>query len=169
MIGVTIARLDRAVALACRWIVIGCFAGLFLLLSLGIVQRLAPMIKLSGYDELIELLFVWMTFVGSLALWREGALYRVNAIDRLLRGRGRQALAVLIHLSMLAIAALLAIKGWEFLQISGETTPFLQLNKVYWYAAIPVCGTLMALYSMAALWRALRGDADTTQDGATLG
>ena len=169
MIRTTLVRLDRAVALGCRWSVIVCFMGLFLLLSLGIVQRMVPLIKLSGYDELIELLFIWMTFVGSVALWREGALYRVEAIDRLLGRRARQALAVLTHLAMLALAAMLALKGWDFMQQSGETTPFLQIDKVYWYAAIPVCGALMSLYSIAALWRALRGDIRTSQGGVTLG
>jgi TRAP-type C4-dicarboxylate transport system permease small subunit len=162
-------QLDRGVATACRWIVIGCFAGLFLLLALGIAQRLLPIIRLSGYDELIELLFVWMIFVGALALWREGSLYRVNAIDGLLSRRVRQAQAVLIQLGLLSIAVLLAVKGADFARQSGETTPFLQANKIYWYAAIPICGTLMSMYSAAALWRALRGDASTDRDGATLG
>ncbi len=162
-------RSDRAVALTCRWTVIGCFFGLFLLLSLGILQRLLPLIKLSGYDEIVELLFVWMTFTGSVALWREGALYRVEAVDRLLKPRGRQALAVVTSLAMLALAAILALKGWTFLLESGETTPFLQIDKAYWYAAIPVCGALMSIYSLAALWRALRGDLATPTDIVTLG
>lgn len=168
MIGAMLERLDQAVALACRWIVIGSFAGLFLLLSLGIVQRMLPVIKLSGYDELVELLFVWMSFVGAVALWREGALYRVNAIDLLLRGRARQALAVATHLVMLAIAVIFAVKGWDFLRQSGETTPFLQINKIWWHAAIPVCGVLMSLYSVAAVWRALRGNVEFDREGATL-
>ena len=152
-------RLDNAVAWTCRWTVIACFLGLFLLLSLGVVQRLLPLIKLTGYDELIELLFIWMTFVGSVALWREGTLYRVEAIDRLLKPRAaRQALAVLTSLAMLALAAILTLKGTTFLLDSGETTPFLRIDKAYWYAAIPFCGALMSIYSLAALWRALRGD-----------
>lgn len=162
------ARLDRALALACRWIVVACFLGLFLLLSLGIAQRFAPSIKLSGYDELVELLFGWMTFVGALALWREGALYRVNTIDRFLPHRTRMALAIAIHLAMLAVAATLAIKGREFVAMAGETTPFLQLDKAWWYAAIPVCGALMAVYSAVALWRALHGRPGLDGDSSTL-
>jgi TRAP-type C4-dicarboxylate transport system permease small subunit len=162
-------RLDRVVALACRWIVIGCFLGLFLLLSLGIIQRMVPLINLSGYDELVELLFIWMTFIGSVAVWRQGTLYRVEAVDRILKPRARQALAVLSSFSMLLVAVLLAVKGWSFLQDSGETTPFLQIDKMYWYAAIPACGVLMAAYSLAALWRALRGDLRPAGENVTLG
>jgi TRAP-type C4-dicarboxylate transport system permease small subunit len=162
-------RLDRAVASTCRWTVIGCFLGLFLLLSLGIVQRLLPIFKLSGYDELIELLFIWMTFIGSVALWREGALYRVDALDRLLAPRARRVLAVIVNLAMLALAAMLAWKGWEFMRDSGETTPFLQIDKVYWYAAIPSSGILMVIYSIAGLWRSLLGELRSPEDVVTLG
>ena len=164
-----LGQVDRAVALTCRWTVIGCLIGLFLLLSLGVLQRLLPLIKLSGYDELIELLFVWMTFIGSVALWREGALYRVDAIDRLLPPRARRVLALLVHLAMLALAAVLAWKGLDFMQNSGETTPFLQIDKVYWYAAIPVCGMLMSIYSVAGLWRAWCGELETPDGIVTLG
>lgn len=169
MIRTVLSRFDRAVALGCRWTVIGCFAGLFLLMWLGILQRVVPTIKLSGYDELIELLFVWMTFIGSVALWREGSLYRVDAIERLLSGRARRALAVVVHLFMLATVAMLALKGLDFALQSGETTPFLQADKTYWYAAIPISGALMSLYSIAALWRTLCGDVETAGESAPLG
>jgi TRAP-type C4-dicarboxylate transport system permease small subunit len=164
-----LARIDRFVALACRWIVIGCFLGLFVLLSLGILQRVFPLMKVPGYDELIELLFIWLTFTGSVALWREGTLYRVEAFERVLRRRGRQLLAIATHLVMLAVAAVFVFAGWDFMRQSGETTPFLQIDKTYWYAAIPLCGTLMCAYSVAALWRAVRGDLRPHHGIATLG
>ena len=109
------------------------------------------------------------TFIGSLALWREGALYRVEAIDHLLGRRARQALAVVTHLAMLALAAIFAVMGRDFMLAAGETTPFLQIDKVYWYAAIPVCGALMCVYSVAALWRALKGDIQSREEIVTLG
>lgn len=168
MIRAALGRIDGFVAIACRWIVTGCFLGLFVLLALGILQRMLPLFKVPGYDELIELLFIWMTFIGALALWREGALYRVDAFERVLQARGRRALAVATHLAMLALALILAYAGWDFLRQSGETTPFLQIDKAYWYAAIPVCGTLMAVYSLAGLWRVLHGDVKVRHGVATL-
>jgi TRAP-type C4-dicarboxylate transport system permease small subunit len=161
VIGAVLARIDAAVALACRWAVVGCLLGLFVLLSLGIVQRAVPVFTMTGYDELVELLFAWMTFAGGVALWREGTLYRVDIADRLLPPRGRRALAVVVHLAMLTVALVLALVGWDFVRQSGETTPFLQIDKAWWYASIPVCGMLMAAYSLVAAWRALRGEAAT--------
>ena len=163
-----VARLDRTVATACRWGVNACFLGLFVLLSMGILQRLLPVFKVPGYDELVELLFIWMTFLGALALWREGTLYKVDLLERALGPTGRRVLTSLIQLSMLAIAAILSYAGWDFLRQSGETTPFLQVDKMWWYAAIPVCGSLMCVYSLVALWRAMRGQLDAPREIATL-
>lgn len=164
-----IATLDRLLAMTCRWIVIGCMLGLFALLALGVIQRGLPLFTITGYDELVELLFGWMVFVGALALWREGTLYRVDMLERALPRGARLALAAVIHLSMLAVAAMLALKGWDFLRMAGETTPYLQIDKSYWYAAIPVCGAIASLYSLAALWRTLRGQIDDDAGITTLG
>jgi TRAP-type C4-dicarboxylate transport system permease small subunit len=153
-----LARLDRGLAHVYRWGVIACFLGLFVLLSLGILQRTFPLVKVPGYDELIELLFIWMTFIGAVALWREGTLYRVELLERALGPGGRRVLETIINACMLAIAVVLSYAGWDFLGQSGETAPFLHIDKMWWHAAIPVCGTLMALYSVAALWRTLRGE-----------
>jgi TRAP-type C4-dicarboxylate transport system permease small subunit len=163
-----LARVDRAIAQACRWGVCACFLGLFVLLSLGILQRMLPVFKVPGYDELVELLFIWMTFLGALALWREGTLYRVDLFERMLDATGRRVLESLIHVSMLAIAAILTWAGWDFLRQSGETTPFLQVDKMWWYAAIPVCGTFMCAYSVVALWRAVRGRIEVPGELVTL-
>ncbi|MFA7666086.1 MAG: TRAP transporter small permease subunit [Burkholderiaceae bacterium] len=157
MIMTCLSRLDRALAVWCRRIVCGCLLGLFFLLFLGIVQRFLPFIKLTGYDELIELLFGWMTFVGAVALWREGTLYRVAFIDQLLSPRAGALLEALIHAGMLVVALVFAVYGHAFVRMSSEITPFLQIDKAWWYASIPVCGSLMAIYSTIGLWRALRG------------
>ena len=163
-----LARVDRAIAQGCRWGVCACFLGLFVLLSLGIVQRMAPVFKVPGYDELVELLFIWMTFLGALALWREGTLYKVDLLERMLNATGRRVLEALIHVCMLAIAGILAWAGWDFLRQSGETTPFLQVDKMWWYAAIPACGTAMAVYSLTGFWRAVRGQVGIPRELVTL-
>lgn len=159
-----LARLDLAVARACRLCVVVCLVGLFALLVLGMVQRLVPAVHLQGYDELIELLFIWLTCPGAVALWREGSLYRVNALDRLLAPMGRRVWWIVIHLGMLAVAVALAVVGWDFVRMSGETTPYLQWDKAWWYLAIPLSGALMAIYSVAAIWRTGRGEITLRDD-----
>lgn len=148
---------DRFVALFCKYVAIICFLVLFVLLGSAIILRLVPLFTIQGYDEIVELLFIWIVMLTSLALWREGALYRVVIFEDLLPPQAQRALEILINVAMLAFALILAFYGWEFMLMSGETTPFLRLDKGWWYAAIPLCGALMALYSLVWLWRVIRG------------
>ncbi len=157
--------IDRAVSQITKVLAIACFLGLSILLGLAIVLRLAPMFTIQGYDEIVELLFIWLVMITSVALWREGVLYRVVVLENMLSPLPRRVLEVLINLAMLVFALILVVYGWDFMQMSGETTPFLRFDKAYWYAAIPVCGAVMAVYSVVWLWRILRGGSgleDTT-------
>lgn len=166
MIARVLSRLDRAVGAACKWGVIACLLGLSGLLLLAVVMRYVPWLSLSGYDEIIEWLFAWMSFLGALALWREGALYRVGFLDGLVSGGWKRALGVFNQTLMLAVALVFTIVGYEFLSVAGETTPFLGLDKGFWYLAIPATGSLMTLYSLAGIWRAARGEETFAEIGA---
>lgn len=157
---------DALVAGLCRWGVVGGLLGLFALLLLAVVVRFAPFFPISGYDELVELLVVWLTMLGAVALWREGALYRVTLVEAALPPRLRRAVLVAQQLLMLAFALLLLVWGLEFLLLAGETTPFLGADKSWWYAALPGPGVLMVAYSLAGLWRAWNGRAAPGEAGS---
>jgi TRAP-type C4-dicarboxylate transport system permease small subunit len=163
-------QLDKTVARLLKWTVIACFFGLFLLLAFGIVQRSFPAISVSGYDELIDLLFVWLTFAGTAALWREGSLYRVGAFDKIWSPALRRLVSIAIHVAMLFLLWILVYYGADFGFNSGETTPYLQANKIYWYVAIPLNALLMSVYSIVAILRILRNpDFVEHQEISTLG
>jgi len=160
-------RVDRAIGSICKWGVIGSLLGLFFLLLVAVIVRMMPTLSISGYDEIVELLFAWMTFLGALALWREGALYRVVLLEQSVPEPIRRAITVLSQTLMLLLALVMAFKGYEFLRDAGEITPFLGIDKGYWYLAVPATGALMAVYSAAGLWSALRGER-TGGDGGTI-
>ncbi|MBM3532965.1 MAG: TRAP transporter small permease [Alphaproteobacteria bacterium] len=143
--------LDAWVARLLRWGLIGCVVGCLVLLAFGVAGRMVITLNLSGYHELIEILFAWGTYLGATLLWRERALLRVDFVLHLLPPALSWALNVLIELCMLTFAAMMLYYGWDFATGIFELTPFLQANKVYWYLSIPVCGSLMAAYSLAGL------------------
>lgn len=157
---------DRAVALACKWGVIGTLLALSAILLLAVIGRFLPFLPLSGYDEVVELLVVWLTMLGAVALWREGGLYRVAMLERMAPPAVRKALALMHHALMLVFALVLVVKGMEFVLDSGETLPFLGIDKAYWYLALPVPGALMVLYSVAGLVRTWRGQDTLAQGGS---
>lgn len=150
---------DRLVAALCKAGAVACMLGLFALLGLAIVLRLAPLFSIQGYDEIVELLFIWLVMLTSLALWREGMLYRVVMFEEMLPPAARRAVEIFINLAMLAFALVLLVYGLEFVQMAGETTPYLRFDKGWWYGAIPGCAALMAVYSLVWLVRVMRGRA----------
>lgn len=163
-----LSRLDRAVFVCCKWGVISAIAALFLLLAAGVITRAIPFMSIAGYDELIELAFAWLTFLGAVALWRDGTLYRVTLIPAATPPKVQRPIEFCIRLLMLALALVLLIKGTEFALGSGERTAFLRIDKTYWYAAVPVAGLLMTIYSIVGLVRLALGLDKSLEAGADL-
>lgn len=150
------AALDRWVQSAGRAAVTLALLAIMALLTLGILIRIFPVTSIAGYDELIELLMAWMTFLGAAVLWGEGCLYRVDVlVDRLPR-RVAGAVGLLVYLLMLVFAGALTLQGWRVAVLSAETTPFLRFPKSLAYASMPVAGVIMLGYTLSGLVRATR-------------
>ena len=88
---------------------------------------------------------------------REGILFRVDLVSFMRPGPTSRALAALAQALGLLFAVVFTLKGYEFAIDTIETTPFLAVSKVPWYAAMPVCGALMVVYAVAGLVRTLSG------------
>jgi TRAP-type C4-dicarboxylate transport system permease small subunit len=161
--------LDHLVGQVCKWGAVACLSGLFVLLLVAVIVRMVPALSVSGYDEIVELLFAWMIFLGALALWREGALYRVTVIEAALPRAPRRVVRVAMRALMLMVALVMAVMGHAFVRDAGEITPFLGLDKTYWYVAVPLTGAVMSVYAIAGLWRALRGIEDEAGGGTIIG
>ena len=154
-----LAAVDRTLARLLRYAVIAMLAVILVLVALGVFVRLVPLFSMSGYDEIVELLTVWLTFVGAVALWREGALFRVDLLAPALPPRLGRAVEVAARLLMLLFALVFTYKGWTFTAGAIETTPFLGVSKQPWFAAMPVCGALMVVYALAGVVVAVRAPA----------
>jgi TRAP-type C4-dicarboxylate transport system permease small subunit len=149
-----LATLDHAVGRALRWFIVAGLAIVLVLIALGILVRIVPVFSMSGYDEIIELLIAWMTFAGAVALWREGALFKIDLFSAMSPpvAKGIDTLAMLLSL---LFALVFTIKGWQFASGTIETLPFLFISKMGWYASMPVCGALMTAYALVGLYRAI--------------
>jgi TRAP-type C4-dicarboxylate transport system permease small subunit len=143
--------LDRAILAAIRWGAIASLLFILGLLSLGVFVRAVPIFSMSGYDEIIELLMAWLTFLGAAALWRQGTLFRVELLELMLPPAGARWTTRIVKLIMLAFALIFTIQGWDFTSGALETVPFLAVSKQGWYAAMPVAGLLMTIYAVIGL------------------
>jgi TRAP-type C4-dicarboxylate transport system permease small subunit len=101
--------------------------------------------------------FVWGSFLGAAVAFRRDQHFKLAAIAESLHGWARIALETFNRLVVLAVAACMAVYGYQFFltglttYIQPSTTPIAPL-----YAAIPVSGLLIALFCVEELvngWR----------------
>lgn len=152
------ARAERGLAAALRWGSILCLVALLFLLAGGVLVRFVPVVSMGWADEIVELSFAWMVFLGTAALWRSHEHIAIDFIPQALGGTpvGR-ALEVLLGLLALGFLAVFTWEGWLLtVQAVGNRTPILELPKPLWYAALPVSGIVMIGYTLHRCARAIR-------------
>lgn len=150
-----LSSLDRVVQRTGRIAVVVAMMGILGLLALGVVVRVFPVIPFAGYDEVVELLMAWMTFLGAAVVWGEGSLYRVDVLTSQSGPRASGVARVGVLLFSLVFAVVLTWEGWRVAVLSAETTPFLRFPKSIAYASMPVAGAIMIGYALAGIGRAL--------------
>jgi TRAP-type C4-dicarboxylate transport system permease small subunit len=150
-------RIDRALDAAMRWISALCLVVLLVLVSLIVLIRFWPVVALGWEDEVVELAFAWMVFLGSAAIWRSGEHIVIDFIPQALTGsRAGRALEMVVGVLMLGFLAVFTWYGWLLtLQSQGNTSPMLVLPRPLWYAAVPVSGVVMIGYTIVRMVKAL--------------
>ncbi len=149
------SSVDQVVQRTGRALVVLALVGILALLALGMLVRTFPVSPLMGYDEIVELLMAWMTFLGAAVLWGEGSLYRVDVLTSRLGPRAGWLIGLGVQLVALLFAIVLTLEGWRVAVLSAETTPFLRFPKSLAYGSMPVAGLVMIAYSLSGLRRAL--------------
>ena len=144
---------DRVVGSTLRAIPIACLAALFCLLLVNVVARTLRFSGFAWFDEIVQGLFAWMVFVGAAALWRERDHFQVTWLpDTLPPGPAR---LLRIATTLLSVVFLLAMTwyGATLTLDAKALTPILDLPSALFYAAIPLSGAVMLVYSLADLFR----------------
>lgn len=164
-------RPTGAVAAALKWGSVGWLLALWVLVAAGVFVRFVPVASMGWADEIVELAFAWMVFMGAAALWRDGSHFCVDFL--LLRwgdspaGRALQLLVRLLSLAFLVVftyyAAVLTLNA-------SDRSPILEYPKVVFYMVMPITGAIMTAYTLRDVWRCLaRGTAGRTDRGADIG
>jgi TRAP-type C4-dicarboxylate transport system permease small subunit len=168
------ARIDRLLDAGMRWVSSVCLVGLLGLVCLMVAVRVWPVMALGWEDEVVELAFAWMVFLGSAAVWRSHEHIAIDFIPQALAGsRTGRALETIAGLLLLVFLGVYTWYGWLLtLQSWGNTSPMLVLPRPLWYAALPVSGAVMIGYTLARMFRALgarSGEARGPAGGTTAG
>ncbi|TCZ56666.1 TRAP transporter small permease [Roseicella aquatilis] len=110
-------------------------------------------------EELSRFLFVWLTFLGSVAVMRQNGHLGFDLVVRALPRAGRQACRILSDLLMLACCALFLWGAWEQTVLNlSNAAPVSGLPLGWAYASAVLCALGLMLLVGADLLAALRGE-----------
>jgi TRAP-type C4-dicarboxylate transport system permease small subunit len=123
-----------------------------------VLVRFFPIMSLGWADEIVELAFAWMVFVGTAAVWRSHEHITIDFIPQALAGTwAGRVLDVVVSLLVLGFLAVFTWQGWFFMfQARGNTSPMLTMPRPLWYAVLPVSGLVMIGYTVARILKAIR-------------
>jgi TRAP-type C4-dicarboxylate transport system permease small subunit len=150
------AQVDRGMADAMRRVCIAAFV--VVLVTTLILIRFAPLFSLGWADEIVEMAFAWLTFLGTAALWRNRAHFRVDLIPSMLAGtRAGQALEIVLSVMALVFFAVFTYEGAVLTLRTATPSPILAWPKALWYLIMPISGVIIIGYTIRDLWLYLHG------------
>jgi TRAP-type C4-dicarboxylate transport system permease small subunit len=154
----TLGKIDSTIFLLLRWSSILCLFGLLCLVAAGVFVRFVPVSSMGWGDEIIEMGFAWMVFLGAAALWRGRSHFRVEVLPMRLAGSkaGRMLEAVLSLICLLFLVVFTYESSLLTLQAT-DRSPFLEITRIYFYLVLPISGAIMIGYTLRDLWLLFRG------------
>jgi TRAP-type C4-dicarboxylate transport system permease small subunit len=140
------------------WVCLGLMVVLVADVFLGVWSRYVMQATFQWYDEVARLCFVWMVFLGAASAVRRGAHFRLHLLIDRLGPRLRRATDLLVGLLVVVFGGVLVAGGVAMWPVARrQVTDSLELSMLWFYAALPVGGALMILFSLPQLWRMARG------------
>lgn len=151
-------KVDRGLAEAMRRVCIAAFVVLIVLVTTLILIRFVPLFSLGWADEIVEMAFAWMTFLGAAVLWRSRSHFRVDLIPNMLAGtRAGQALEIGLSLTSLLFFLVFTYEGAVLTLRTVTPSPILAWPKALWYMIMPFAGFIMIGYTLRDLWLFFHG------------
>jgi TRAP-type C4-dicarboxylate transport system permease small subunit len=140
------------------WVCLGLMLVLVVDVFLGVWSRYVLQATFQWYDEVARLCFVWMVFLGAASAVRRGAHFRLHLLIDRLGPRLRRATDLVVGLLVVAFGGVLVAGGLAMWPVARrQVSDSLELSMVWFYAALPIGGALMILFSLPHLWRLARG------------
>ena len=148
----SLSRLDRMLGVVMRSICVACLTLLLLLLTGNVFFRFVTIISMGWYDEIVELLFAWLVFIGAAALWRDNSHFRVQWFYDKFEGRtAGYIIGMLVELLCLFFLVIMTWQGLRITLLANDWTPILKFPKRFMYVDIPIAGSLMIIYSIRSI------------------
>lgn len=142
-------------------VAIVCTAALPIVIGVGVVARYTGWYRVPWAQDVTEILFVWLVFLGGALAVKHEAHVRMSGLsDRFTEAWpafGRAWRHVLL-VSPILLGLLLLVVGVPLVELSmRRELPSLRLPTGYFMVIVPASGALITLYASTILVRHVRG------------
>lgn len=162
----TLNHMDRVLTTILKWICIGLFVAITIILALNIFIRFVPLMSMHWFDEVLELLYGALIFYGAAAVWVTHSHFSVGDwLSKHLKSvRARFVYRLIVELMSLIFIAIFFQYALELTLHTDEQTTAFAMSKKWLYACMPISGGIMVLYSLKnmyiELYKIIRPDAN---------
>jgi TRAP-type C4-dicarboxylate transport system permease small subunit len=153
-------KVDRIVGIALRGGSSFCISSLWIIVTAIVLFRFLPIFSMGWTDEIVELLFAWMVFIGAAELCRQRKHFTVDLIPNMIAGtRTGHVLGIVIQLLALAFLLVFTYEGALLAIQATDRSPVFEYPKTIWYMSIPISGIIMVGYTLRDLRAFFKGRA----------
>ncbi|EPX75504.1 TRAP transporter small permease [Salipiger mucosus] len=120
----------------------------------------------TSSEELLRYGMIWSSLLGAAFAAGRGTHMSVELLPGMAPPRVRRLLGLLVPLSFIVFAvAVLIIGGFRAVSVAGtQTSPVMQIPMQWVYAAMPVSGLLIVIYSLLNLVERIAGRRDEADE-----
>lgn len=130
---------------------------LFLLLIVVFLQiftRFVLLKPLMWTEEVARFCFIWLIFMGASVNVRKRAHFALDLFSSKLHPRSKIFLSFLVNILVGIFAFSLLILGWTFFKVGiNRISPTIDISMAYIYAAIPLSGIFMLVYTIESIYK----------------
>ena len=160
-------HVKRGLDVALRWLCIGLFAALVLIVVWQVFSRQVLNAPSTWSEELAKYIFIWLGLFGAALVFGERGHIAVDALVRKMPERLQRWNAVLGQIVIAAFAVLVLVYGgWQVSELAwNQSMPGLPLKVGWLYLALPLSGVLVLFYTVYHLVAVVRGVENATVEG----
>jgi len=123
-----------------------------LIIGVQVIQRFVFSAPFDWPEELSEILLIWLTFIGAVALTRRKDHIRVELIEEFGGLRLKSCLNIFFDTLTVIFLVLMVTYGWNLInELTFEKTPALRLRISLIIAIVPFTAAIMVVYYVIAI------------------
>jgi TRAP-type transport system small permease protein len=152
-------RIDKIVFMVLKIITITSLFCLTVLVTANVFVRFFPVVSLHWFDEIVELLFAYLVFYGSAALWISREHFSVGDWigKRMKNNATHHVYRIVLEMLTLLFVVIFFYYSLRLTILAMDVTNVFAIPKRVLYSCLPLSGAVMIIYSIRNIVIAIIG------------